>query len=513
MNLVDSFSLFLYAFKLEKNDIDTPDGIWKRSLLEPEKNFYFDHVQDFFTKNKGAMIDESCCLRYELQEGKTSELQKGKLLLINQLFSRIVQSVPGKGKPPITFKVFNDNSVLSPGILYNPLTGIAILSFGFSLTKESNTLQNLTDLNYQIRIFGRSDSANFATLKHDHPAAKEQENKIATELRQFNSSAIQDEESQFYHWNIQTLIKILLQDIPNDRITLLSPNRLQCFSYLQTEEKINEHDLHIASFRLRRMYNDLYTPGPHFMHGSSETEQVFEQIHFGASIEGCAIIVNEDKDLLPPFLKHYGVVVKNRYIWSYILAYYQRLALIEMNNELSHLYDTGQPKLEKLLHASSNLSKIELRTLFSQVSYFSQHNDFYDFCKRNLKLGEMNGAIKEKLAGISRIVQEQIEEEEKIREKKREKKDRLLEVMVAALLIPEIVFEFLSMLAHVFEINFPMEKHHLFTYVLFAFASVLLLTLVPFAIRIYKEYYHVASSYIKREEPDDHIGFKKKYMD
>jgi len=516
MDLVDSFSLFLYAFKMQKNDLDTPDGIWKRSLLEPEKNFYFNHVQSFFIKNNAdvtTIADESCCVRYELHRDKTTERQKEKLLLFNQLFSRTAQTMPGENKQAVLFKVFTDNSILSPGILYNPLSGIAILSFGFALSKESNNLQNVTDLNYLVRVFGRSDSASFAVLKKEHPAAREQENKISQELQQFNTGRKQSEESQYHYWNIQTLIKILLQDIADDAVTILSPNRLQCFTYLQADEKLNENELHIASFRLRRMYNNHYFPGPHFLHGSAETEQTFEQVHFGASIEGCAMIVNDNKEDMPSFLRNYGVVVKNRYIWSYLLAYYQRLALIEMNDELSHLYDAGQPELEELLRVSSNLSKIELRALFTQVSYFSQHNDFYDFCKRNLKLGEMYGAIKEKLAGVSRIVQEEVEKEEKVKEKKREKKDRLLEVMIAALLIPEIIFEFLSMLEHVFEINFPMEEHHVFTYILFAFASMLLLTLIPFAFRIYKEYYQVARSYIKKQEISDDIGLKKKYTD
>lgn len=514
MKLADSFSLFLYAFKTDATELNQADSMWQRSGLEPEKNFYFRHVQDFFIKNNGDMTnikDESCCISYELNNAKLSDTQKEKLILISQLLSRPSQTCDKK-EEPIKFKLCTDKSILSPRILYNPLTGIGILSFGFILMKESNTLENLINLNYQLRVFGRGDSGEFSIARNEHPAAQEQENRLEDRLAQFYIGNKKDE-SQEHRWNINTLVNILMQEIPAEKVNILSPNRLQAFTYAKPEQKLNEEELQVASFRLRHVYNLNYTPGRAYINKAIETEQMFEQIHFGASIEGCAVIVNEDADNLPAFLKDYDLVVKNRYVWTYFLAYYQRLALIEMDEQLSFLYDDGQPQKEKLLNASSNLSKIELRTFFTQVSYFSQHNDFFDFCRSNLKLGEMFGNLKDKLADISRILQEQTEEEEKEREKKREKKDRILEVMIAMLLIPEIVFEFLSMLAHVFEINFPLEHHTFITYGLFIFSLLLMITLIPFAIRIYKEYYLAARSYLKKEDLPHDAGFKKGGVD
>ena len=525
MKLVESFSLFLYAFKMQKNFLES-NSMWKRSDLGPEKDFFFNHVQDFFTKNNipaTTEIDESCCLRYEIDKNAPSDVQKEKLFLANQLFSRASQTSSIKNSNPITFKLVSDSSILAPNILYNPITGIGILSFGFILGKESSGLEQLIELNYMSRIFGRADSAIFSIQRNEHPNAKEQEDRIASCLKKIVNNKNITENGQSHFWDIDTLTKYFLQDIPTENLQVISPNRLQGFTYLQTESKMVDQELGLASFRLRRFYNKNYIPGNKFLQNTTEINQTFEQIHFGASIEGCVVIVNEDQDKLPSFLKNYGIIVKSRYIWSYLLAYYQRLAMIEMATELGGLYDNGQPGLEKLLQVASNLSKVELRTLFNQVSYFSQHNDFYDFCKSNLKLEEMYADIKQKLSGISRIIQEKHEIEEKAKEKKREKKDRLLEVMIATLLIPEIIFEFLSTLAHVFEIKFPMvennasghktESPNAFTYFLFAFSTILFLTLIPFAIRIYKEYYFIAKAYFKKTETDDDLGLKKHYIE
>ena len=242
MKLTDSFSLFLYAFKLKRCELEKQDSIWKRSQLEPEKNFFFDHVQDFFTKNNNQdekVLDESCCLRYELNRDKLSAIQKEKLLLINQLFSRTSHTETNNSDSSISFKVVTDNSIIGPGILLNPITGIGILSFGFSLTKDTGTLEQLIKLNYKSRVFGRQDSALFLIPRNQHPAAQEQEELIDKKLLSFHSNLVAKADGQYHYWNIETLTNILLQDIPSDNITIISPNRLQGFTFVQTERLLD----------------------------------------------------------------------------------------------------------------------------------------------------------------------------------------------------------------------------------------------------------------------------------
>jgi|GEM_PF-2712637 len=427
MNISNSFSVFLYSFKLKDKLLHHPDAIWKPSFIEPDKNFYFSHIQDFFIKNNtaaGAIVDPSCCVRYDLVKENLSPAQKEKLTLFHKLFakSRHIATV-GSGKT-IAFKLITDRSVLGPSLLYNPLTEIGILSFSCALSESDKTLHQLTDLNYQFREFGKNNDPVFHFPKQEY--ARGQQQAVTDALRTANPQLAQDDDA-YHKWNVCSLINVLLRDITLEHTAALSPNRLQGFTYVQTTEKPEAQALAEASFRLRRMYNNAFIPDPVFLHASSETEQTFEHIHFGASIEGCVVIVQGAKEVLPPFLRDFEHTVKNRYFWSYLLAYYQRLAIIDMNDQLSHLYDEGLPALDKLLEASSKLSRTELRTLFSQVSFFSQHNDFYEFCKRNLRLEELYDAIRGKMEDVSRLLTEQLEMEEKRRDMERKEEQYIRE--------------------------------------------------------------------------------------
>jgi hypothetical protein len=518
-NLKNSFSVFFYAFRLN-DGVDFQEyttqnnSIWTPSESEPEKNYFFNHVQDFFTKNKAVArnpADNSCCVLFEIKKSELSELQKEKLFLLNHLFNRSIFLKGGKNAD-INFKLISDNSILAPRLFYHPLTNIAILSYTTALQGDSNTLDKLEELNYSMRLFGSSSDPVFQVEKNPHPKAEEQENKISHQLSEHLKKDFKPDPG-FHSCTLDSYISLLLQDFPLNSYKSLSPRRLQAFVYAQLENKMTEEELQTASFRLRRIYNSNYTPNKAFLNNTRETYQSFEQIQIGASIEGAAIILNENFSALPDFLKQFDSAIRNRFLWTYLLAYFQRLTLIDINNLLSKLYDSGQPNKDVLIKALADLSKIELRSFFEQVSYFTQHNEFYDFVSENLKLSLMLKDVKEKLHDINRILGQQLAEAEKEKEKKKEKKDRILEIMVAALLIPETIFLFLSALYDAFDIHFPFRENKLVNYVLFGFSCLIFLLIIPFAVRIYKEYFKVARAYFSKKEHDDDIGFKTKFMD
>lgn len=517
--LKNSFTIFFYAFRLNDETnfqefTSRQDSIWAPSESEPEKNYFFNHVQDFFSKNKGAgneVIDSSCCILYELKKHGLNESQKDKLFLITQLFSRTLSMKEGK-EGDINFKIISDASILAPRLFYHPLTNIGILSYATAIQNDCNSLINVEELNYSMRQFGAFSDTVFHSARNPHPKAQEQEDKISVKLAEWQKKDIPVEEG-LHSWKLDSFISILLQDFPASSYKSLSPRRLQAFVYVQTEKRMNEDELQTASFRLRRIYNSQYSPNKNFLKTTKETYQSFEQIHAGASIEGAAIILNEDYAALPDFLKQFDTAIRNRFIWTYLLAYFQRLTLIDINNRLSSLYDSGQPDKDVLIKALADLSKIELRSFFEQVSYFTQHNEFYDFITENLMLNVMLKDVKEKLQDINRILGQQLAEAEKEKEKKKEKKDRILEIMVAALLIPETLFLFLSTLFEAFDIHFAVKDNKPVNYIIFGFSCLIFLLIIPFAIRIYKEYFNVARAYFTKKEHDDDIGFKTKFMD
>lgn len=498
-------SLFLYAFQLKDNSslesLESASSIWKRSKLELDNQSFFPFVHDFFQKNNEkhnlAEIDPSCCLQYELGKENRSEEQRKKLLVVHHLLTRTCEVQLAGAPQPTSFKWVMESSVMAPRLLVNPLTRIVILSFTLALSDEVKTLPQLIEFNFQAKTVGSRSGLSFRIPVKTHPKAQEQETELADILKQMFAEE-KHADPQFFSLSIDHCIKLFIHSLDKDESTnQISPNRLQAFTYVQLKEKLPEVDIQVASFRLRRLYNEKYQPYlPYLNERSLETYQSFEQIHYGASIEGCSIIVNENTDLLPAFLKQFDLAVKQRFVWLYLLSYYQRLALISMNNALSDLFEEKDSSLEDLLQHLSELSKIQMRTNFKQVSYLTQHNEFFEFCKENLKLNEMFEDLKDKLADLNRIIQQQSAVEEKKTQLKQEKGRRIIEIMIAALLIPQITFDFMSMLASSFNVQFGLEQRspvHLF---LLVFSFAMLLTAFPFGFRIYKEYFLVLKAFL-----------------
>lgn len=492
-----TFTIFHYTFRLDSAENAFSDSIWMRSELEIDPSFFLGNVRNFMMRNNEKTIDPGACVFYQLQTNPETQASKDQIFLLHHLFSKPFQTISGNSQAP-AFKLVPDHSMLGPRVMFNPMTGIGILSFGMIPDQAEITMDELTAFNFQMRITERLDSPLFGTKKNTHESATEKENRISALLASNHNNDKTNPENLLHTWKVPDLLKTFFTGLPKERLTFFSP-RLHAFTYFQSAHKIEDEVLKSASFRLRRMYNQHYKPDENFLLNSGETENTFKEIHHGASIEGCAIIVHPDGKNLPPFLENFGSVVLSRYIWLYQLALFQRMALLYIQDTISSFYADQHPTRERILALQSNLSRTQLNALFTQVSHFSQHNDFYAFCKKNLKVEELSFEVKNRLEHMGRILQEQIMEAEVAQHKKDTHRDRVFEILIASLLIPEIIFEFFSTLAHVFGIHFSVHEFNWPSYIMLALIILLFLTIAPFGLRLYREYGKVLKETLKEK--------------
>lgn len=477
IKLYDSFTLFLYDFKLKKSFAELflskneSLSIWNRSAIKPDESYLFNHVQDFFTNNSNqGEIDENQCVIYELKKDNLSPQEKQKLSLFNNLFSK-THSMPDKSEDPsqeqlrkINFKLYNDSTVLSPKIFICPLSSVGIFTFVFRLSDESNTLENLINFNYKARIFSSGQIAYFNTAANPHPKAAVQEKLIAESLIQFskknkdsgllpdtkNGGSITPEIISDHQWSMRTFVNYFLQDFEKGSIEEVSPARIQAFTYVQPEKKISGEELDHALFRLRRMYNYNYIPAKSFIEKSDETAQTFDQIHYGASVEGAVIMLNEDIGKLPAFLKNYSDVLKRRNIWTYLLAYHQRIALIVAADEVAALFGNNlTPDYIELSGIIKRLTTIQLKCMFNEISHYTQQNDFYYLCCKNLRLPNLFEELKEELSELNQTLAEEWhkqEEQARINKEKEDKaRDQRITILVGLLVIPQVWLALIAM--------------------------------------------------------------------
>src|SRR3954462_15368839 len=129
MEIADHLSALLYAFRTHPDfDIQailrSEDCHWQIAATRPDKSYLFDHVYRFIAGNCAREIDElnlDECIILELKASHHN------LYLRDKLF-RYEQSVAVSDTEQASFSFEFDNSVLSPKIIYVPLSQIGLLS-------------------------------------------------------------------------------------------------------------------------------------------------------------------------------------------------------------------------------------------------------------------------------------------------------------------------------------------------------------------------------------------------
>ncbi len=443
----DSFTLFFYPFRISQQFIEAAhnNSIWRKSDIVPDASFFFPHIQSFFTENISKafdQIDSNQLITYEIKNEDLTDRDKEQLFLYKSLFSRTHEIDTGEGS--IEFSFIKGSSILSPKLFIIPLTQIGILTYGIKISQSHQTLDNLQELNYRLRVFSSGHIQEIMTLRNDHPAAQTAEAKIEQTLTDLQSGK-KNENANYFKWSIPLWIDELLRGF-SKQTTTLSPGRLQGFVYAAMDEFLDDDALDLVLFRLRRMYSAKYLPSASFMKDRGEISQTFEQVVYGASTEGAVVLVKKDEK---DFLINYWNTVVGRTIWSYLLVYHQRLAMIAAAADTDALFrNNREPDAQQLSELIDRISKVQLKCLFKEVSHYTQQNEFYYLAVRNLRVDSLFHEVKDEVEEMNKILTEKWREQDRASRKREEEKSktnqRKIEVLLALLILPQIWLALLS---------------------------------------------------------------------
>ena len=144
--------------------------------------------------------------------------------------------------------------------------------------------------------------------------------------------------------------------------------------------------------------------------------QTFRNIFVGSSVEGGSILTIRTKIDDGGFIERFKEKsVDKRYIWIYILAYVQRMSLLNMVRELGGIDNTKDGNiivpLRNLRDLYKRLSRIQVNTFYSAVSDISQHNQFYRLCTHNLGVELLLNEVDNKMNILSKCLQQEYDEE------------------------------------------------------------------------------------------------------
>lgn len=435
--LQKSFSLIFYAFRITSdwNDLislaNQKETIWKKSSVTVKEQFLLPHVHKYFNHNSLIPIEEF--EKLDVSQGIIFELKPAlKATRAKASFEKILTT-------PLTLKIrdqsydfhFHDGSkqgLTSPKLILIPQSSVGLLSFSFCLEEGESTISDLINFNYACRAL-------YASTKTAAKIFPREEN-INPQIAQiFHAVYSEQKEGAIPFFNLNQLVKFFLADFNPTELQPISPKRFHIFSFVQTQTQLDAQELNESIFRISRVYNNNYHPSFDSVAENDEVRQTFRDVYMAISPEGGSVFINTNKSDEVAFFKNYGdSIIKNRYLWIYFMAYLQRISLINTAYTISNLLEDDSYSISLVSKKIQLISKIQIRSMFSEISHIKMHNAFYALCRDSFKIPALFNELKDELFDLNMIVQQdheikriQAEVENKERDKKLELERRAIE--------------------------------------------------------------------------------------
>jgi hypothetical protein len=455
------------------NTTNFEDDIWTKTDEDINKfDFLLEHVRDFFIKNytKGKE-DESACVIVRMRKDAlpVKMFNNKKQWLSNKPFD-----TSRKTGKRLRVPVYIDPN--SFRIICHPFTSVAVLLFSVELIKEdgSEDLPNLADfiqMNYYLRLFNRHDEV-FLISINDRPEERKKPKILLNGMSTDNSQKAVSENIETTGWRPGQLINYLLSGLNRKhKVEFFSNFHITPVSYLQPVSKIDkEETIHKALFYLRKVYDFNYTPASGILQTNKELLNPFKQIYYAASLEG-AVVMNNSDPSDPEFLRTFYAGSFQKTYWLTILSFLQRSIFLQLMKELSDIDTDDHQMVKEYLRRYTSIS---LKALFSKVSIYHQHNDYYDMITHNLQINELQTELKDELYGLNNLQrqfhEDEVEKYEKI-EKQYDKKLNMILFALSVFSLTQVTYavigtKSLSFFQHFLAIGIPVSLGLLFWQIL-----------------------------------------------
>ena len=332
---------------------------------------------------------------------------------------------------PISFKIFSENEkgFKAPHLFIYQSGKVGILTFCIELVEKKKTIEDLIQLNYHLHKIHnpmcRCVCPSLSTKdENNNIRQKVEENYklsrsyIASHRVAGNNSSIHE-----FDWNIRSLIDMCICKESN--IRLFSEMRIHLFTYYQIDDAANgitsKEDIIPDLFRLSRCVNDKYLLPFSKMEEEGNMFQSFDNVYVASSIEGtafCAVAKKENAG----FISQMDGNIRLRYIWIYLLALMQRYTLLNLTRLI--IIANSQNKVKAIHGIIEVVKNTKMNCYYTDVSPYTQHNQFYQHCCNCLHIKELFNEIESKTDIFNLIIT-----------KNQEKKQRQLNWIVGILTV------------------------------------------------------------------------------
>jgi hypothetical protein len=435
--------------------------VWTKTNEDiPRLDFLLEHVKEFFAKNayKGE-IDEAACIILKLRTDAVpvKMFNNRTYWISNKPFGS-----RGKAKNLIKFAVSFDPGAFR--IIVHPYTSVAILIYSIELVKQTKNsdppnLSDFINMNYLLRLFNRHDEAFFIS-QNERPEERSKAAQLITgksDMFHKNDPGNVEQEG----WRPRQLINYLVQDM-NSRysVEFFDHYHFSPICYVQPlKEMQDEKIIHHTLFLLRKVYDFDYTPASTMLQSEEELLHPYKQIYYASSLEG-AVVFNNCGPSDPEFIRTFYSNSFHKTLWLTLLGFMQRTIFLQLMKEVSDINPDDHQKVKEYLRRYTSIS---LKAIFSKVSVFHQHNDYYDLIIHNLQINELQTELKDELHELNNLQrqfhEDEVEKHEEI-EKQYDKKLNMILFALSVFGLTQVTYAAIgatnmSLIQHVLAIGIP----------------------------------------------------------
>lgn len=316
----------------------------------------------------------------------------------------------------------NNQDFNSPKLIISPLAKVGFLMFCVKLDEKNYTLPDLTNMNYLLHKIGKGQevacTTNSSTVaeqltKLQHKIEKQTNEKAKEEMAkgllklqtQLSMADTLFSSKGNGQWTITDLLHFLLDDFAL-KVEYFNCSRFHLYTYYQLNSTdissvIDQEQLMNDLTRITRCQNQKYKLEIEDVKAANLCMRTFQNIYIGSSVEGGAmmsILPAEELENPAFFSSFHSSSFSKRYIWIYMMVLIQRYTLLHLIQGLTQVDDDDLGiSLSKLREKVEHLAEVKVNTYFTDISDFTQHNQYYQFCSRNLHIQEHFQEIDEKM--------------------------------------------------------------------------------------------------------------------
>ena len=440
-----AYTIYMLPFYFEE---DFSNGLWEKeyNLVSDEgaeTDVLYPYIMEFL---QGQILDNTSakqCNYLQVLRLKTEEHSiRHKSFWSSFIHHNHIAYIP-QGKKvdkedvylPISFRILSEKErgFKAPHLFVYESGKVGILTFCIELAEKKKTIGDLVLLNYHLhKIHNPMCRCVCPTLSINKQRVFENEDDQKKVVENYKlsrsyiaSHSLSNDESNIFEfdWNIRSLIDMWLCKECN--IRLFSEMRIHLFTYYQIDDTenglVSKEDIIPDLFRLSRCVNDKYLLPFSKLEEEGFMLQSFDNIYIASSIEGtafCAVAKKENAG----FISQMDGNVRLRYIWIYLLALMQRYTLLNLTRQI--IIANSQDREAAIPGIIEVVKNTKMNCYYTDISPYTQHNQFYQHCCKCLHIKELFNEIESKTEIFNLIIT-----------KNQEKKQRQLNWIVGLLTV------------------------------------------------------------------------------